>query len=255
VVNLLSNAVKFTPRGGRIGVRLEREGATAKLRVEDNGCGISPELLPHIFDRFRQGEGSTTRQFGGLGLGLAIVRHLVEAHGGTVVAESPGEGRGATLTVTLPLVSAKRPALEPDRAELQPRASTAGAALQGLRVLVVDDDPDTCELLGIVLREEGADVHTVQSVRAAVADLAPFRPHVLLSDVGMPQEDGYALIRRIREQEAAEGGHIPAVALTAFASPADHDHALAVGFDVHLAKPVSPRNLKTAVLDAIGRGA
>ena len=252
VSNLLSNAVKFTPPAGRIGVRLRREGTRATIAVEDSGCGISPEFLPHVFDRFRQAEdGATTRRRGGLGLGLAIVRHLVEAHGGTVAAESPGEGRGSTFTVTLPLVSVERPVLLEARAETSPRGARR---LDGVRVLVVDDDPDACDLLETVLRGEGAEVHAVQSARAALDALPSFGPDVLLSDIGMPEEDGYALIRELRTRErAADGTHVPALALTAFASAADRAQALSLGFEAHMAKPASPRDLARTVATLVGR--
>ena len=253
--NLLSNAVKFTPPSGRIRVRLGRTGTRATIAVEDSGCGISPDFLPHVFDRFRQAEeGSTTRRRGGLGLGLAIVHHLVEAHGGTVNVESPGEGRGTTFTVTLPLVSLERRALREERADISRAGSRQVTVLDGVRVLVVDDDPDARELLETVLRREGADVRTVGSARAALEALGSFHADVLLSDIGMPEEDGYALIRELRARErAAEGGHVPAVALTAFASPADRAQALSLGFEAHLAKPASPRDVARTVANMVGR--
>ena len=257
VSNLLSNAVKFTPNRGRVGVRLEREGTRARITVEDAGSGIAPEFLPHVFDRFRQAESTTVRSHGGLGLGLAIVRHLVEVHGGTVSAESPGEGRGATFTVTLPLVNAGPRAAPEDRerTESPSNGSSAPVALDGVRVLVVDDDPDARELIMTVLRESGAEVHAVPSVRAALDELDAFSPHVLMSDIGMPEEDGYALIRQVRARESADGHHVPAVALTAFASQADREQALAFGFDAHLAKPASPVDLTRMVAGMLGRAA
>jgi PAS domain S-box-containing protein len=255
VANLVSNAVKFTPSEGRVHVRLERRDELAILRVEDTGHGISPDLLPYVFDRFRQAEGSTTRRTSGLGLGLAIVRYIVEAHGGTVKAESPGPDQGATFTVTLPFANPDIPAVAGERSQIRRSASRGGLALQGVRVLVVDDDPDACELLGMMLHEEGAEVHMVQSVRAALDDLASFRPQVLVSDIGMPGEDGYALIRQLRERESAEGGHMPALALSAFAGAADREQAFALGFEVHLAKPVSPSDLTRAVADLAGHAA
>jgi len=255
VSNLLSNAVKFTPNRGSIGVRLEREGTGARITVEDAGSGIAPEFLPHVFDRFRQAESTTMRSHGGLGLGLAIVRHLVEVHGGTVRAESPGEGQGATFTVTLPLVNAGPRAVTDERAESPWNGSSAPVALDGVRVLVVDDDPDARELLVTVLHESGAEVRAVPSVRAALDELESFSPHVLMSDIGMPEEDGYALIRQVRARESAEGCHVPAVALTAFASQADREQALAFGFDAHLAKPASPVDLTRTVAGMLGRAA
>jgi PAS domain S-box-containing protein len=253
VVNLLANAVKFTPIGGHIGVRLERERATARIVIEDSGRGISPGLLPHVFDRFRQAESGTTRRQGGLGLGLTIVRHLVEMHEGTVKAESPGEGCGATFTVTLPVAGSALGAAEAARGK-DGRAGIL-VVLKGVRVLLVEDDPDARELLGIVLRDAGAQVRAVCSVRAALAELAPFRPHVLLSDIGLPEEDGYALIQQLRARESAEGGHLPALALSAFASPADREQAIALGFEAHMAKPVSPEDLTRAVANLVRRAA
>jgi PAS domain S-box-containing protein len=255
VSNLLSNAVKFTPRGGHIDVRVERQGITARIIVKDDGLGISPEFLPQVFDRFRQAEGTTRRSHGGLGLGLAIVRHLVELHGGTVKAESPGEGRGATFTVTLPLISVVRSAITLDRRQARKNAFKAPVTLDGVRVLVVDDDPDACELLEAALHDSGADVHTVQSARAALEELESFHPDLLLSDLGMPEEDGYALIRRVRARESTRGGHLPAVALSAFASQSDRAQALALGFEEHLAKPTSPSELATTVARLLGRAA
>ncbi len=252
--NLLSNAVKFTASPGRVGVRLRRVGARAEIAFEDSGCGISHEFLPHVFERFRQAEdGATTRRRGGLGLGLAIVRHLVEAHGGSVQAESPGVGRGATFTVALPLVPAPRRAVALARAEASRCSATR---LVGVRVLVVDDDPDACDLLETVLRSEGAEVRAVQSAGAALDALATYHPDVLLSDIGMPEEDGYALIGQLRARERrAGGGHVPALALTAFASAADRAQALALGFEAHLAKPASPRDLAGTVASLVGRTA
>ncbi len=258
VSNLLANAVKFTPERERVAVRLGGEGTTATLAVEDSGCGISPGFLPFVFDRFRQAEEgaatATTRRRGGLGLGLAIVRHLVEAHGGCVKAESPGEGRGATFTVTLPLVSVERRALAEERGPAGEGGARAAAVLGGVRVLVVDDDPDACDLLETVLQREGAAVHTVRSARAALAALASWSPDVLLSDIGMPEEDGYALIRELRARERSAHRHVPALALTAFASPADRELALSLGFEAHLAKPASPRDLAGTVANLVGRG-
>ncbi|MFS8070335.1 MAG: ATP-binding protein, partial [Byssovorax sp.] len=253
VSNLLSNAVKFTPKGGRISVRLEREGATVRIVVEDSGRGISPELLPHVFERFRQAESATKRSHGGLGLGLAIVRHLVEQHQGTVTAESQGEGRGSTFTVTLPVVRPLVSAVtvEPRRAAKD--ASPGLVSLAGVRVLVVDDDPDARELLETALHESGADVHTAPSVSIAIEELSSFHPHLLLSDIGMPEEDGYGLIRRLRAREAAEGGHVPAIALTAFASQAEREQAIALGFDEHVTKPASPWELVRTVARLVGR--
>jgi PAS domain S-box-containing protein len=253
VSNLLANAVKFTPNGGSIRVALSREGTEARIVVKDTGRGISAELLPYVFDRFRQAESTTVRSHGGLGLGLTIVRHLVELHGGTVKAESPGEGRGATFTVTLPLAGGEPQASAGERTKPAPNGSKGPVVLEGVRVLVVDDDPDACEVLEMALHESGADVHAVHSARAALEAIASFRPHVLMSDIGMPEEDGFALIRQVRAREAVEGGHVPAIALTAFASQADREQALALGFEAHLAKPASPRDIVRTVARLVGR--
>ena len=243
VSNLLGNAVKFTPRGGTIAVRLERDGDAVKLTVEDSGRGISPEFLPHVFERFRQAESTTRRSHGGLGIGLSIVRHLVELHGGTVTAESRGENQGATFTVRLPLATAAPPSAAQKTRVSRPTPTATDTALVGARVLVVDDDPDTCELLAMVLRDAGAEARAVSSARDAWREIALFQPDLLVSDIGMPGDDGYALIRQVRARESVEGGHIPAVALTAFASRADREQALSLGFEEHVAKPVSPAEL------------
>lgn len=253
VSNLLANAVKFTPNGGRVGVRLVRDGKAVRLVVEDNGRGISPEFLPHVFDRFRQADSTTTRSHGGLGIGLSIVHHLVARHGGTVKAESEGENRGATFTVTLPLLVEASPATAPKSQKAQAIPAAIPTALDGVRVLMVDDDPDACELLTTVLLEAGAEVRAVHSARDALRELASFNPDLLLSDIGMPDEDGYALLRQVRAREATFGGHVPAVALTAFASRADREEALSLGFEEHLAKPVSTADLMRTVARLVGR--
>jgi PAS domain S-box-containing protein len=250
VCNLLSNAVKFTPAGMGVAVRLERVGPLARISVRDEGCGISAEFLPQVFERFRQANVSRRGSHGGLGLGLAIVRHLAELHGGTVKAESDGEGRGATFTVVLPVVSTQRALLA--KGETGPRVGTA-PTLEGLQILVVDDDPDACELLETTFEEKGASVRSVQSVRAAKEALESFPPHLLLTDVGMPDQDGYALIKWVRDKERTQGRHVPAVALTAFASQADREHALAEGFDAHVAKPADPVDLARTVARLAGR--
>jgi len=261
VSNLLLNAVKFTPNGGRVGMRLERDGATVRIVVEDSGCGISPEFLPHVFDRFRQADSTTTRSHGGLGLGLSIVHHLVALHGGTVTAESAGENHGATFTVTLPLLveTNRIPAARSPRAPtssaptLTPTPALIRMALDGVRVLMVDDDPDACELLTTVLLDAGAEVRAAHSTREALRELVSFSPHLLLSDIGMPGEDGYALLRQVRARESTEGGHVPAVALTAFASLADREEALSLGFEEHIAKPVSTAELIRTVATLVGK--
>ena len=252
--NLLANAIKFTPPGGRVEVRLAREGSEVSIQVSDTGAGIDPEFLPHLFERFRQADSSSTRVHGGLGLGLALVRHLVEAHGGSVSAASDGPGRGARFTVRLP-ISAVRPrhveaaaAARGPPAELRPLAG-----LQRVRVLVVDDDPDTLDVVKQVLEPAGAQVTSVASAREALAALSARPPDVLLSDLGMPGEDGLALIRKIRSLEPAHGGRVPAAVLTAYTQAEDRSEALHAGFQLYLAKPVEPAELTAAVARLAGR--
>jgi PAS domain S-box-containing protein len=241
--NLLSNAVKFTSRGGCIRVELERTESRAQIRVSDTGKGISADFLPYVFDRFRQADSSSTRAHGGLGLGLAIVRHLVELQGGTVEAESPGEGHGATFRVSLPLLAVQR-----DEAD-QP--SETGLhhtpALDGVRVLVVDDEGDARDYISFILEQRGADVTAAASVREALETLERIHPDVLLSDIGMAGEDGYALIRRVRALDVTQGGEIPAAALTAYARNEDRSRALSAGYQLHVAKPVDPVELIAVV--------
>jgi signal transduction histidine kinase/CheY-like chemotaxis protein len=255
VWNLLANAIKFTPKGGKVEVRLERVNSHVEIIVADNGIGIGPEFLPHVFDRFRQLDNSIKRQYGGLGLGLAIVRHLAELHGGTVRVKSPGEGQGSTFVVMLPVSVAY---LDPETGEVQrihPAANDPDAAckddpaldLKGIRVLVVEDEPDARETLRHILEHCDAEVWTVASAAEALDELARFKPHVLLSDIGLPGEDGYSLIRRIRSLPPEQGGKIPAAALTAFARGEDRRKALMAGFQMHLAKPVDVGELAAAV--------
>jgi len=251
VWNLLSNAVKFTPEAGRVEVRLAAVAGEVRIVVSDTGTGISPGFLPYVFDRFRQGEASSTRAYGGLGLGLAIVRHLVELHGGVVRAESEGEGRGTTFTVTLPTRADRRIDVEDELARLRvaervpaPRSAT----LDGVHVLLVEDAPDTRDLIVTILGQHGATVVAVDSVAAAREALARTAPSVLISDIGMRGEDGYTLIREIRKRPDAIRV-IPAVALTAYAGVEDRRRALREGFDVHLAKPLEPDELVAVVAD------
>ena len=243
VWNLLSNAIKFTPRGGAVEVRTRRDGSQLELAVRDTGQGIAPEFLPFVFDRFRQADSSSTRVHGGLGLGLAIVRHLVELHGGTVRVWSEGPGQGATFTVRLP-VRAVAGAVEAEhRASRAPsgvRALGQGAELGGLQVLVIDDEADARELLAAVLEHHGAAVQTAGSVDEALPLVERLRPDVLVSDIGMPGADGYDLIRRVRALPPGRGGLTPAAAVTGFARSEDGRRALAAGFDRHVAKPVEP---------------
>jgi PAS domain S-box-containing protein len=247
VCNLLANSIKFTPSRGRIDLRLERAGSNARLTVRDTGRGISPEVLPHIFDRFRQDE--RTRRHGGLGLGLAIVRHIVELHEGSVRAESDGEGRGATLVVELPLPADDiRPASKP--AAVYRRLESASSRLinlAGRRILVVDDEADARDLLAQILGQAGADVVVVASADEALDTLRRWRPDVLVSDIGMPGDDGYALIRKVRARGSEEGGQVRALALTAYARSEDRALALEAGFHTHIAKPVDPLELTALI--------
>jgi len=247
VWNLLANAIKFTPSRGRIDLRLERAGSHARLTVRDTGRGISPELLPHIFDRFRQDE--RIRRHGGLGLGLAIVRHIVELHEGSVRACSDGEGRGATLIVELPL-PADEVRTAPKSAAVYRRLESAPSRLinlVGRRILVVDDEADARDLLAQILSQAGADVTVVGSADEALTVLRRWRPDVLLSDIGMPGDDGYVLIRKVRMLGAEEGGHVRALALTAYARSEDRALALEAGFHAHIAKPVDPLELTALI--------
>ncbi|HEX8335610.1 MAG TPA: ATP-binding protein, partial [Pyrinomonadaceae bacterium] len=255
VWNLLSNAIKFTPEGGRVEVRLGRDGSHAEVSVSDNGPGITPEFLPFVFDRFRQADMSYTRAHGGLGLGLGIARHLVELHGGTIEAASGGEGRGATFTVRLPMatVDASLSTGEINRPATAERRSDSGPVLGGLRVLVVDDEPDVCELLAVILKSYGAEVTPVTSAGEAFEALRRERPDLLLCDLGMPGEDGFSLIRRVRALTPVEGGETPAVALTAYARDEDRARALASGFQLHVSKPVDPGEV-AAVVASLARG-
>jgi signal transduction histidine kinase/ActR/RegA family two-component response regulator len=247
--NLLSNAIKFTPKGGAVGVRVERYGSDVRVRVSDTGQGIAPEFLPHVFERFRQQDGSTTREHGGLGLGLAIVRHLVEQHGGRVSAESAGDRRGSTFTINLPIAAVKSPAGSREPAGPPPQTSPGdvAGALGGVRVLVVDDQPDARELLAMVLDRAGASVSTAASAAEALELLEREELDVLVSDIGMPAADGYALIGRVRDMAEGRARRTPSVALTAYASEEDRRRALAAGFDAHIPKPVEPAELVSVI--------
>jgi signal transduction histidine kinase/CheY-like chemotaxis protein len=247
--NLLSNAVKFTPEGGGVCVRLRGDGSRVRLSVEDTGRGIRPEFLPHVFDRFRQADSATTRRHGGLGLGLAIVRHLAELHGGTVHAESDGEDLGSTFSVTFPLAQTSAPCAcaGGHDATLTERVLNKPETLTGVRVLIVDDEQDTRALISTVIAQSGAEVTACATAGEALETLKTWRPHILMSDIGMPGEDGYALIRNVRALPPERGGRTPAAALTAYARDEDRGRALAAGFQLHLAKPFSPRELLAAV--------
>ena len=258
VWNLLSNAVKFTPKGGRISVRAYREGSEVFVCVSDTGEGIRPDVVPMVFEPFQQADPSITRRHGGLGLGLAIVKQIVSAHGGTVRAESEGEGKGATFIVRLPARAAV-PAISkatPAAATTQPvtAAIEPPPRLDGLRILVVDDEQDALEVVGEVLRHQGAEVHVANSAREALERFASARPHVIVSDIGMPEVDGYTFIRKIRELPPDRGGQTPAVALTAYARAEEAQRAVAAGYQMHVAKPVEPAQLAKVVANLGGRG-
>ncbi|MBW4561903.1 MAG: PAS domain S-box protein [Mojavia pulchra JT2-VF2] len=261
--NLLSNAIKFTPQGGRVEIRLSKNGGEqqklkgditsyAQIQVIDTGIGINPEFLPYVFDRFCQADSSSTRAHGGLGLGLAIVRHLVELHGGTVHVDSQGEQQGATFTVKLPLIV-------PDQAIVsQPQSQEEDSAslypnLKGVRVLVVDDEADSREFIATVLHQCQAEVQAVESVQEALRLILTWKPNVLVSDIGMPQEDGYSLIRKLRSQPPEQGGTIPAAALTAYARAEDRMRAIQEGYQLHLPKPIEAAELATVVASLVSR--
>lgn len=245
VWNLLSNAVKFTTPGGRVNIRLERMGSQAQIQVSDTGKGIPPDFLPYVFEYFRQADGTTTRTFGGLGLGLAIVRHLVELHGGTVQAESQGEGQGATFIVRLPMMKVDG-GRSKDEAPSLPTSSPH--PLTSIRVLLVDDEADTRDLISFILEQAGASVTSVASASAALEAFTQTKPDVLVSDIGMPQMDGYMLIRQVRA--LPQGEQILAIALTAYAGEIDYRQALAAGFQQHISKPVEPAQLVEAIASA-----
>jgi PAS domain S-box-containing protein len=251
--NLFTNAIKFTPRDGRVSAHLSRVNSHVELTVTDTGAGIDAEFLPHVFERFRQADSTSTRKHGGLGLGLAIVKHLVELHGGTIEAFSEGLGKGSSFTVKLPLAGARSSKVEPLRAHPgrgEPITFTIPPELDGLRILVVDDEGDTREMLRTVLEGCHAEVRLADSATAALTQLDVALPDLLLLDIGMPDEDGYALIRQIRERSPERGGRLPAIALTAFARMEDRASALMAGFTMHLAKPVEPAELVIAVASA-----
>ena len=257
VWNLLSNAIKFTPRGGSVQVRLERVNSHVEIVVSDTGTGIAADFLPHVFDRFRQADGRITREHGGLGLGLSIVRHLVEMHGGETQAESPGEGQGSTFTVrlpALPIYRAADPALRehPAARNLLPSYEFPDR-LDGLRVLVVDDEPDTLELLKVGLGQSGAEVVTARSAGEALEEIRTHVPDVLISDIGMPGEDGYEFIRKVRALPAESGGRVPAIALTAYARTEDRLQALRAGYQMHVPKPVELAELVAVAVSIVRR--
>jgi CheY-like chemotaxis protein len=256
VWNLLANAIKFTPKNGRVVVRLRRVESDLEFVVEDNGEGILPAFLPHVFDSFRQSDTTASRSHGGLGIGLSIAKHIVELHGGFVEAQSAGEGKGATFVVRLPILSLISTTFGVSRvpATALPGSNLAPpVGLEGIRVLVVDDDPDARDLVTYVLERCGMKARSAGSAREALAELETFTPDVVVSDIGMPGEDGYALVRSLRTLVSEEKRNIPAIALTAFARNEDRTRALVEGFNMHMAKPVEPTALVGAVADLVGR--
>jgi signal transduction histidine kinase/ActR/RegA family two-component response regulator len=260
VWNLVANAIKFTGRGGRVEVRVERVNSHVEIIVADNGQGIDPEFLPHVFDRFRQADSSHSRTHGGVGLGLSIARQLVEAHAGVIHAASDGAGKGATFTVMLPLqvyqrppsVAAERfhPTAEPPRG---PGRDSADEGLAGLHILVVEDHPDSRDLLATLLQQRGARVRTAGSAAEARARLDEGLPDLILADIELPGEDGYTFLRKLRASSPADGGAVPAIAITALARRVDRMRAFDVGFQMHMAKPVDPEELVTLIRAAVRR--
>jgi signal transduction histidine kinase/CheY-like chemotaxis protein len=252
--NLVANAIKFTPINGDAKIELRRADPNIELSVSDNGIGVDPDFLPHVFERFRQADSSSTRTHGGLGLGLAIVRHLVELHGGSVLAESAGQGKGAKFTVRLPLATSPQSLTSPQPLEVSEieavtEVPVARVDLQGLRVLLVDDEPDTLEVLRLILKEFGANVRGAGSTPAALETFLEWKPDVLVSDLGMPGEDGFALISKVRALTREQGCDIPAAALTAHVRDEVRLKALAAGYQTHIKKPVEPGKLAAAVAD------
>jgi PAS domain S-box-containing protein len=249
--NLLSNAVKFTPRGGRVQIRLQRINSHVEAIVNDNGVGIDRNLLPFIFDRFKQGDSTSTREYGGLGLGLAIVRHLVELHGGIVTARSDGPDKGAEFSIHLPVMVSAGPTSQEDETRAHPKlGGNLGdvlPSLAGLRILVVDDEPEAREIVAAILGQAGAEVVAAASAEQALDLVIQWKPEMLISDIGMPNEDGYELIRKVRALRPENGGQIPAVALTAFARTQDRLKILSAGYQMHVPKPVEPVELVTVV--------
>jgi CheY-like chemotaxis protein len=254
VGNLLSNAVKFTPKGGHVELRLARVNSQIEIAVSDDGQGISPDFLPHVFDRFRQQDATTVREHGGLGLGLAIVRHLVEHHGGSVRVESAGGGRGATFTITLPAAAAQaRPSREASRSSIVGESYTDLPSLDGVRVLVVDDLAEARNLISVALVNSGAEVRTAASSAEGLSTLAEWRPDVILSDIAMPGEDGYTFIRKVRKLSEERGGTIPAATLTAYVGSKERLKSIEAGYQAYIAKPVEWGELITIVASLAGR--
>ena len=253
--NLLSNAVKFTPPNGTISVRIEKDKANAKIEVSDSGRGIDPQFLPHVFERFRQADNSYTRLVGGLGLGLAIVRHLVELHGGAISVKSDGENRGAAFSVMLPTISNCDAAFDLKDESVESQQSVETAALPvGIRILLVEDDDDSREMLKIMFEQNGLQVTGVDSAAEALAVLQQIKFDILISDIGLPNEDGYELIGKVRSLAPEQGGKTPAIALTGYASLQDRHHAFDVGYQEHLSKPVDIDKLLDLVKELANRG-
>jgi hypothetical protein len=245
--NLLSNSAKFTSKGGRIDVRLEREGSYAKLSVTDTGEGIRADFLPYVFDRFRQEDSSRTRKHGGLGLGLSIVQHLIEMHGGAVEASSPGENQGTTLTVKLPLLE------QADEVEKLQRRSRPQVmpTLSGIRTLLVEDNRDSLDMLRIVVETYGAEVRTAMTASEAIKIYETWSPDVLVSDLGLPDEDGYVLLERLRAMQPKN--EIQAIALTGYVGEQEGQRAIASGFQMYLTKPAEPMNVVKAISELVAR--
>jgi CheY-like chemotaxis protein len=256
--NLLTNAVKFTLKGGRVQVRLQRVNSSVEISISDTGQGISPEFLPYIFDRFRQQDNTQTRRHGGLGLGMAITRHIVELHGGTIRAESPGEGLGATFTVSLPVMivysekpraSAQSDSLIPNEKDNFSESDLIG--LNGFQILIVDDEADARELITFVLTKHGANIVAASSVSEAVEKFRSLKPDLIISDIEMPDEDGFSLIEKLNAFNKQQKRKIPAIALTAHARPSERLKVLSAGYQIHLAKPVEPAELLTVVANFV----
>jgi PAS domain S-box-containing protein len=253
--NLISNAIKFTPKGGRVIISMKRVESHVEVTVSDTGQGIAPEFLPHVFDRFRQADATTTRAFGGLGLGLAIVRQVVELHGGTVRVESEGEGLGSTFTISLPLMAVRSAISDTDSAQPEFKSPDfeCPPELNGLRVLIVDDEADTCEMLQVILEGCGTQVKTASSAAAALKAVAEEVFDALIIDIGMPDEDGYSLIAKVRALGKERGGKVPAAALTAYVGEKDRIRVVQSGFQIHVPKPISPRDFVAVVASLAGR--
>jgi len=255
--NLFSNAIKFTPEAGKVSVEVTRVGLQARVSVKDSGIGITPEFLPYIFDRFRQADGSTTRVHGGLGLGLSIVKHLVQLHNGTVEVASNGKNQGATFTVSLPLAPAASVKTGKNAVATESESNGLPAsfakALEGLRILVVDDEEDSRDLVTAILTRCGSEVRCCESAAEAIKTFRAWKPDLLVSDIGMPHEDGYALIRKLRKLRLKLAREVPAIALTAYATDDDRARALAAGFQMHVAKPIEPKALVRSIAGAAGR--